>query len=165
MWRQSGGCKSDGTQREPFNNKSCSTSIPTGYSRFYDCDGDNVMSTSEKGYDCSTTPTTCDAVCQVRNGDIIPAGAATAGDSESNRKRRGGAGEYCKDSGRDSRSGAGYFSSFIVLATLVFWEATLVLQSHGEGTWIHERPCPQATHERVGCPRCFETSPSHPLLP
>merc|ERR1712187_448952 len=39
MWRQTGGCKPDGT-REESNDKQCNVTIPKGTSGFCDCDGD-----------------------------------------------------------------------------------------------------------------------------
>eukprot|EP00930_Biecheleria_cincta_P057624 TRINITY_DN43525_c0_g1_i1.p1 TRINITY_DN43525_c0_g1~~TRINITY_DN43525_c0_g1_i1.p1 ORF type:complete len:669 (+),score=104.34 TRINITY_DN43525_c0_g1_i1:37-2043(+) len=63
MWRQTGGCVADGTQREPGLDKLCSESLPTGASGFCDCDGNDVKSPDEPGFVCDSSPGSCDEVC------------------------------------------------------------------------------------------------------
>lgn len=62
MWRQTGNCNATG-EREPERDRLCSESVPLGNSGFCDCNGDNEKNGDERGYDCQSTPGSCDAVC------------------------------------------------------------------------------------------------------
>ena len=73
MWRQTGSCAADGTNREPDDDEHCSVTIPTGASGFCDCNGNNAKDASELGYDCSSSPTPdCNAVCSCGEIPRVP---------------------------------------------------------------------------------------------
>jgi len=62
-WRQTGGCKPDG-DREAHNDKKCQESIAKGSSGYCDCDGNEMLDASEKGYTCDGDgPGRCANVC------------------------------------------------------------------------------------------------------
>merc|ERR1712217_330171 len=63
LWRQTGGCSTDGSNREPDSDLPCTSPVPKDASGFCDCDGDGKMEQSEFGYGCNLSPGTCLHVC------------------------------------------------------------------------------------------------------
>merc|ERR1712217_697119 len=63
LWRQTGGCSKDGSNREPDYDLPCTSPVPKDASGFCDCDGDGKMEQSEFGYGCNLSPGTCLHVC------------------------------------------------------------------------------------------------------
>jgi len=71
MWRQTGGCARDGSNREPEKDLLCSQTVPVGASGFCDCDGDGAKASGEPGYGCDASPGTCDTACaRPSSGDL-----------------------------------------------------------------------------------------------
>jgi len=71
-WRQTSACSPTG-QREPSMDETCDSEISMGNSGFCDCDGDGVKGAEEPGYDCKSTPGTCEEVCPREGGEPDPA--------------------------------------------------------------------------------------------
>eukprot|EP00435_Cladocopium_sp_Y103_P006982 s4231_g2.t1 len=62
MWRQTANCNATHGEREPDRDKLCSENVPLGNSGFCDCNGDNQKNGDELGYDCQSTPGSCETV-------------------------------------------------------------------------------------------------------
>merc|ERR1712151_801463 len=81
MWRQTGGCKSDG-DREATHDKPCNETVPKGTSGFCDCDGDGVKGEAEPGYDCSGEARKCCDVCLPSEATVAETTAPAEDDEE-----------------------------------------------------------------------------------
>jgi len=87
MWRQTGGCTPDGSNREADKDKVCSETLPLGASGFCDCNGDGIKGDTEMGYDCDSPARNCCSVCggelQAASGEAAELTSASDGETPS----------------------------------------------------------------------------------
>lgn len=72
MWRQTAGCSPTGN-RQPGRDLFCSRNVDSRASGWCDCNGNGQLDANEKGYDCGSSPGTCNDDCGIPN-TVCPEG-------------------------------------------------------------------------------------------